>query len=252
MIRIKNLTRRFSKDGTALSVFESFSTTCRSFETTVFVGPSGCGKTTFLNLIAGLDKQDSGKILFESGARPQIGYMMQDPLLLPWRSLFENAMLGTEIVRNITSKEQSYLVEQYFRDFDLFSQRNVYPNASSAGMKQRVALIRTLVLKPALLLLDEPFSNLDFDIKLKIQRYLIRFTHAAKATVLLVTHDIEDAIALADRIIVLSEKPTKVKADIPIDLGILKKDPVEARKSRKFREYFIQIWDELKYLDDNE
>ena len=176
---------------------------------------------------------------------------MQDNLLLPWRTLTENALLGEEII-NGKRLETNILLDHYFQAFELEQFKESYPHASSGGMRQRVALIRTLLVNPSLLLLDEPFSNLDFDIKLKIQRFLLNYQEQNGTTILLVTHDIEDAIGLSDRVIVLSDKPATIKAEIPIDLDIAMRDPVEARKSPKFREYFIQIWDELKYLNNHE
>lgn len=211
------------------------------------IGPSGCGKSTLLNIMAHLDKQDTGSLDIPSNNSLLLGYMMQDALLLPWRTLEENALLGVEVVRE-GYNNKAKLLDYFFEAFDLSGFKKSYPSESSAGMKQRVALIRTLLLQPSLLLLDEPFSNLDFDIKLKIQRNLIGYQKQRKTSVFLVTHDIDDAIALCDTVVVLSDKPTKVKSILSIKLGTLNSDPVEARKSPMFREYFIRIWDELKYL----
>jgi NitT/TauT family transport system ATP-binding protein len=211
------------------------------------VGPSGCGKTTLLNLIANLDQPDSGTINIKGNDR-SLSYMMQNASLLPWRTLAENAMLGVEVIKDGNKKQIAAPVDEYFEAFDLTPFKDHYPEAASAGMKQRVGLIRTLLLDASLLLLDEPFSNLDFDIKLKIQQFLINYQLSHQTTILLVTHDIEDAISLADTVIVLSNKPTKVKAAISIEFNVSQRDPVEARKSVRFGEYFAQIWEELKYL----
>ncbi len=216
---------------------------------TAIVGPSGCGKTTLLNLVAKLDQPDHGSIVVATGGK--VGYMMQDPLLLPWRTLAENALLGVEVASG-RSLESRVLMEKYFAAFDLAGAQATYPQASSGGMKQRVALIRTLATVPSVLLLDEPFSSLDFDVKLKIQRYLIDYHENRGTTILLVTHDIEDAIALSDEVIVFWGRPATVKAIIPIDLGLGKRDPIEARKSPRFTEYFTRIWDEIKYLDEED
>lgn len=251
MIKIHNLTKSFIQNDSKVNVFENLQTTCASFQITAFVGPSGCGKTTLLNLIAGIETPDSGKVEFPSSTEFRMGYMLQDSLLLPWRTLSENAMLGYEIFNKHKVKGSKDL-DEYFTLFDLADSINTYPTASSGGMKRRIALIRTLLTEPSLLLLDEPFVDLDFDIRLKIQRRLIRYQEKKQTTILLVTHDIEDAIALSDTVIVLSDKPTTIKSEIKIELGTTKKDPVEARKSPKFRDYFVQIWDELKYLDNND
>ncbi len=220
-----------SKSLGLLNVFSDISLSVNDREIVCIVGPTGCGKTTLLSLICNLEHADSGIITVKCDRQNVIGYMMQDALMLPWRTLAENASLGAEVIK-IENLTRAKLSDYYFEAFDLADYKQSYPAASSGGMKQRVALIRTLLLKPAILLLDEPFSNLDFDIKLSIQKHMIGFHRENETTIVMVTHDIEDAIALSDRVIV--------------------RDPVEARKSPRFREYFIRIWDELKYLaDDN-
>jgi len=246
-IAVSELTKSYG----SVKVFSNLSFRIDTQEIVSIVGPTGCGKTTLLNLIAKIDQQDSGDINFDGKGEYRVGYMMQDTLLLPWRTLAENALLGLE-VSNPENPTMSDTLDYYLDAFDLQGYENNYPNALSGGMKQRAALIRTLLPLPSVFLLDEPFTNLDFDIKLKIQRHLIGYHMKAKATTMLVTHDIEDAIALSDKVIVLSGKPATVKTEIIIDLGIKKRDPVEARKSPKFREYFIQIWDELKYLNNDD
>lgn len=250
MITVINLQKSFTD---AEMVFANLSFKIEHKTICSIVGPSGCGKTTMLNIIAGLDNPDSGRISIDyaQNFKPSLAYMLQDPLLLPWRTLAENALLGTEIINSKNSKVTE-LLDYYFEAFDIAEYKHIYPGASSGGMKQRVALIRTLLYSSPILLLDEPFSNLDFDIKLKIQRHIVNYHYKNGTTILLVTHDIEDAIALSDKVIVLSDKPTTIKSELFIELGISKRDPVEARKSTKFREYFIQIWDQLKYLKDND
>jgi len=209
------------------------------------LGPSGCGKSTILNLISGLLFPDSGKITIAEAKR--IGYMLQENLLLPWRTLKENSLLGVEILKNhFVNNEKE--IKKYFDLFDLNGYENYYPDSLSGGMKQRAALIRTLLFSPDILLLDEPFSNLDYDIKLKVQNHILEYFYRKKATILLVTHDIEDAIALSDKIFILSEKPSSIKKTIDVDLGLQLKNPIEARLSPKFNLYFKEIWEELKYL----
>jgi NitT/TauT family transport system ATP-binding protein len=246
MITVENVSKSFGNN----QVIDAISLAVASSTFVALVGPTGCGKTTLLNLLAGLDTPDSGHIGISPTNHIAAGYMMQDHLLLPWRTLSENAILGTEVLTG-RNTQAAKTVHDYFQAFDLGGHEDTYPNTASGGMKQRVALIRTLLLSASTLLLDEPFSNLDFDIRLKIQRQLISYQRERKTTILLVTHDIEDAIALAHRVIVLSDRPATVKADILIELGIERRDPVDARKSKRFSEYFAHIWDELKYLDEN-
>jgi NitT/TauT family transport system ATP-binding protein len=243
MISINNISKSFGNT----TVISNLTFALSKSTIVGVIGPSGCGKTTLLNLIANLDQPDSGSISIKGEDRP-LSYMMQSASLLPWRTLGENALLGVEVVNGNYHKHITDPVNKYFEAFDLTSFKDHYPDAASAGMRQRVALIRTLLLNSSLLLLDEPFSNLDFDIKLKIQKCLINYQLSNQTTILLVTHDIEDAISLSDTVIVLSNKPTKVKVEIPIELDAPKRDPIEARKDVRFREYFAHIWEELKYL----
>jgi NitT/TauT family transport system ATP-binding protein len=204
------------------------------------IGPSGGGKTTFLNLISRLLENKNGIIKIDKDK--QIGYMFQEDILLPWRSLIENIELGIDVL-NLVSHELYYYIDA----FDLNGYENYYPHELSGGMKQRAALIRTLLPNPDILLLDEPFSNLDFDIKLRIQKYILDYQRKTKCLIILVTHDIEDAIALSDKVIIFTEKPTKIKKVIDIDNSMKEKDPIEARKSPEFSKYFKEIWNELKY-----
>jgi len=239
--------KHISKAYGGLDVLRSVSFQVSDSGTVSIVGPSGCGKTTFLNLAARLDQPDEGSIEIEPEAR--VGYVMQDPLLLPWRTLEENATLGLEVTARCRDDYQP-LLRDYFSKFDLRDSAKIYPNAASGGMKQRVALIRTLLTMPSVLLLDEPFSALDFDVKLKIQRYLVDYQQKHATAIVLVTHDIEDAIALSDQVIVLSDKPATIKTVIQIAAVSPNRDPVAARKSPRFAEYFTRIWDEIKYLDN--
>ncbi|HYM77461.1 MAG TPA: ABC transporter ATP-binding protein [Candidatus Dormibacteraeota bacterium] len=247
MIEVRAIDKSYAAEPAPLCVLKDVSFRCDMGQITSIVGPSGCGKSTLLNVISGLDKPDRGSV--ETDRESGFAYMMQDALLLPWRTLAENALLGAE-VRDGRSIESCRLVEKYFTAFDLGDALGFYPNAASGGMKQRAALIRTLITQPRTLLLDEPFASLDFDVKLKVQQHLIEYHERECATTLIVTHDIEDAIALSEKIIVLSGKPAKVKATIPIDLGTRRRDPIGARKSVRFSEYFARVWDEIKYLDD--
>ncbi len=242
MIEANALRKSYETGKTPLLVLDQVSFRCEKGEIASVVGPTGCGKTTLLNVMARLDLPDGGSATVEG----KVGYMMQDALLLPWRTLAQNGILGAEVTRTET-RDSHILLDKYLDAFDLARFSDSYPQAASGGMKQRVALIRTLLTQPSALLLVEPFSNLDFDVQLKIQRFLMDYHQKHSVTTLLVTHDIEDAIALSDKVIVLSSRPATVKTVLRIDLG---RDPIRARKSPRFTEYFARIWDEIKYLED--
>lgn len=244
-ISINNLNKVFSSsDSSKASVFEGLNLTFPMSKITSILGPSGCGKTTLLNLIAGLEKPTSGNIVFPKNYQLPLGYMMQEDLLLPWRTLKENARLGAEVVGNKNELKEKEL-ENLFVAFELSKSVHNYPNSSSGGMKQRTALIRTLYYSPKILLLDEPFSSLDFETKLKIQKYILKYQFEKNATIILVTHDIEDAVALSDKVIILSEKPTKIKKIISIKLGSHKRNLAVIRQSANFKKYFLEIWNEI-------
>ena len=244
-ITVSAISKSFAGKRAIESIFSELSFVCAPGTFTSIVGPSGCGKSTLLNLLAGLEAPDAGTVKISQNP---IGYMMQDPLLLSWRTLEENAFLGAEIKRRNSYRDQC---SDYFVSFGLAGSESIYPNAASGGMKQRVAIVRTLLTQPQIMLLDEPFSSLDFDTKLRSQQCVLQYQKQHSATVLLVTHDIEDAIALSDRVIVLAAgKPTSLRRDIKVNLDMEGHDPVEARRSERFREYFVQIWDELKLLEN--
>ncbi len=241
MISVENLHKSFQTE----TVLAGLSLNVLQGSIVAVLGPSGAGKTTLLNIIAGIVATDDGKVLLDPDAK--LGYMLQEPALLPWRTIEENARLGAEVV-NKSSSASNRVVDELFLEFGLDSARKKYPAQCSVGMQQRAALIRTLAVEPNVLLLDEPFSSLDYDIKLRVETTLVRHVVKGKTAVLLVTHDIEDAIALADTVIIMSTKPGTNKAELQIDLGLSNRDPVRARTSEKFRGYFELIWERLKYL----
>jgi NitT/TauT family transport system ATP-binding protein len=211
------------------------------------VGQTGCGKTTLLNIISGIEKPTTGEVRIS--AKSNLGYLLQENIMLPWRTLQENISLSLEVQQKINNPKTTTIPEYIIR-FGLSGFEEYYPDSLSGGMKQRAGLIRCLITEPDVLLLDEPFSNLDFDIKLKIQKEILAYQKRTNATIIMVTHDIEDAIALSDEVIVLTGKPASVKNKMNIGLDLVDKDPVLARKSEKFPSYFAKIWDELKYLNN--
>ena len=212
------------------------------------VGPSGCGKSTLLSMIASLMEPESGTISIHgapaSMSRHCIGYMLQKDHLFEWRTIYKNVILGLEIQNRMTEKNLEH-VEQLLRDYGLDQFRNVRPSELSGGMRQRAALIRTLALNPDLLLLDEPFSALDYQTRLQVCDDVYRIIRKEKKTIILVTHDLSEAISMADRVLILSRRPATVQEIVPIhfaDSGLL---PMERRQASEFKQYFNEIWKEL-------
>ena len=218
------------------------------------VGPSGCGKSTLLSLIAGLLEADHGTICFSHLSHtdsPKIGYMLQQDHLFEWRTIYKNIILGLEITDKMNAVTKK-LVEKYMKDYGLWAFRDKKPSELSGGMKQRAALIRTLVMEPDLLLLDESFSALDYQTRLSVSGDIAKIIRNQNKTAILVTHDISEAIALADRVIILSNRPSTILADIPIHLTLSDESILASRNAPEFNQYFNQIWKELQYHDEAE
>ena len=215
-------------------------------EFVAIVGPSGCGKTTMLSVMSGILPASSGEVLLNGenikNHKTYIGYMFQRDELFDWRTVWQNIMLGLEIKKQITEEQKQYanmLIEKYgLKDF--VSKK---PKELSGGMRQRVALIRTLVLKPDLLLLDEPFSALDFQTRLSVCDDVHGIIKNEGKTAVLVTHDISEAISMADRVVVLTKRPATIKTEFDILLN--GKTPLERREDAKFSTLFNEIWREL-------
>ncbi len=212
------------------------------------IGPSGCGKSTLLSLIAGLLPPERGSILL-NGSSPQsqkgkIGYMLQKDLLFEWRTVYRNVILGLEIQHRLT-KESRENIEKMMKDYGLWRFRNARPSELSGGMRQRAALIRTLALNPSLLLLDEPFSALDFQTRLSVCDDVTGILRARKKTAILVTHDLSEAVSVADRVIVLSKRPARIRRILPLRFEQPELSPFERRSAPEFRDYFNLLWKEL-------
>lgn len=212
------------------------------------VGPSGCGKSTLLSLIAGLINPDSGDIYINrkdlKSSGKNIGYMLQKDHLLEWRSTLRNLTLGLEIQHKLT--ENSYvLINDMLTTYGLITFKNAHPSELSGGMRQRAALIRTLLLEPDILLLDEPFSALDYQTRIEVSDDIWGIIRKEKKTAILITHDISEAISMADRIIVLTHRPGTVKRTINLNLTVEDKTPFRTRSAPEFKDYFNLIWKEL-------
>lgn len=210
-------------------------------EFVAIVGPSGCGKSTLLSLIAGLLSPEDG--LIEKG-NSRIGYMLQHDHLLEWRTIYQNVCLGLEINHCRTLENLEY-IDALLGEYDLELFRDKYPSELSGGMKQRAALIRTMALKPDLLLLDEPFSALDYQTRLQVSGDICEKIRQAGKTAILITHDLSEAISLADRILVLTKRPATILDDIPVSLTVKEPGSLAARQAPEYGNYFDKLWKEL-------
>lgn len=217
-------------------------------EFAAIIGPSGCGKSTLLELIAGLIPLQKGSLRYRFlNQPPSIGYMLQKDHLLEYRTIYKNIILGLEIQHRLTEKNLEY-VHKLMQQYDIADFADSYPRELSGGMRQRAALIRTLALKPDFLLLDEPFSALDYQTRLDVSDDIAKIIRQSGVTTLLVTHDLSEAISISDRIIVLGKRPGHIRSIITIDFGSEHQlSSKEARIHPQFQNYFNQIWKELKH-----
>ena len=205
------------------------------------VGPSGCGKSTLLSLISGLIKPSENTLSFHGTS---IGYMLQKDHLLEWRSIYKNVILGLEIQHKLTP-ENTQKAHQYLTQYGLGDFENAKPSELSGGMRQRAALIRTLLLEPDLLLLDEPFSALDYQTRLLVSDDIGKIIRAEKRTAILVTHDLSEAISLGDIILVLTQRPGSIKAILPLTFDLKEDTPLNRRNAPEFKQYFNLVWKEV-------
>lgn len=205
------------------------------------VGPSGCGKSTILSILAGLENKTCGEVNFDSNLT--IGYMLQDDCLFFWRTIFENCLIGLEINNKLTDENIEY-VNSLLKTYGLYDFKDKYPSSLSGGMRQRAALIRTLALKPDILLLDEPMSALDSQSRLAISDDIYKIIKNEGKTAIMVTHDISEAISMSDKVIVLSKRPAIIKNIYEINLDN-KSTPINNRSSKNFSSYYEAIWRDL-------
>jgi len=213
------------------------------------VGPSGCGKSTILNIIAGLISPTFGNTYLDNDeikkCSNKIAYMFQRDHLFPWLTVWNNVTLGLKI-QNKYTKSNIELIESLLKKYDLMDYKSYYPNEISGGMKQKVALIRTLSLNPELLLLDEPFSALDYQTRLKIGDEVYKIIKEEKKTAIMVTHDIPEAVSLSNKVLILSKNPASIKTTIDIVFPEEYQSPLLRRKSPMFKPYYEKIWEALE------
>ena len=246
IVKVVNLTKNFYTKEGEMEVLKNISFTLHEGEILSLLGPSGSGKSTILNILTNLLEPTSGEVSIKG----TIGYMFQKDHLLEWRSIMDNITLGLEIMHKKNDKKSMERIERLLKTYGLWEFRNMYPKELSGGMRQRVALIRTLSVDPSILLLDEPFSALDYQTRLMVNDDVYKVIKDENKSVILVTHDISEAIAMGDKVAVLSKRPSTIKNtyDIDLDLGS-SKTPFKSRKVPAFQTYFDLLW---KELDNNE
>lgn len=213
------------------------------------VGPSGCGKTTLLSIMSGLLKPSKGKVLRDGSplgkGKSAPGYMLQHDYLFPWRTILDNALIGLELTGQLNANSRDQ-VKNMLDGMGLDGTAQLFPSQLSGGMRQRVALVRTLATDPELLLLDEPFSALDYQTKLQLEDLIVDTLHERNKAAVLVTHDLSEAIAVSDRVIVLGSRPGRIRKTFEIPAEIRETTPFYARDLEGFAELFHLIWKELE------
>lgn len=241
LLTIKNLSKNYHTKDRETKAIDNLSLEVYKEEILAIVGPSGCGKSTLLSILANLENESNGIIIKNDNLK--VGYMLQTDSLFPWLSVLDNTLIGLEISNNKT-KENIDNTVSLLKKYGLKDFINSYPSNLSGGMKQRVALIRTLAINPDILLLDEPFSALDYQTRLALSNDLYKIIKNENKTAILITHDIAEAISMADRVIVLTKRPCKVKDIYDIKLDN-KSNPIDNRKDRNFNYYYDLIWRDL-------
>ena len=244
LLEIQNLSKIYHDKDRELLALKDISFKVKKDEFISIVGPSGCGKSTILSILSNMIDKSSGTITFNKD-NPKIGYMLQEDSLFPWKTVLENACLGLEIKKEL-NKETKQNVIKLLNKYGLKDFINSYPNSLSGGLKQRVALIRTLALNPDILLLDEPFSALDYQTRLTLSDDLKKIITNEKKTAIMVTHDIAEAISMSDKVIIITNRPGTIKKIIDINLD-KKETPTQNRKDNKFTYYYEMIWKELDH-----
>lgn len=240
IMEVKNICKTYQSQNGEIEALKNISFDICEGEYISIIGPSGCGKSTLLSIISGLENKTSGEIYIDG----KIGYMLQKDNLLEWRTIYKNVLLGLEIQKENTPENRAY-VEELLKKYELYEFKDKYPTQLSGGMRQRVALIRTLAIRPKILLLDEAFSALDYQTRLMVTEDVYKILKAENITALMVTHDISEAISMSDRVIVLSHRPATVRKIYTVDFEMENRTPLNCRENPKFSKYFNLMWKEL-------
>ena len=243
-LKIINLSKIYHDESSETLAIDNLNFSVFDSEIISIVGPSGCGKSTLLGILSGLTSKSNGDILFNG--RKKLAYMLQTDSLMPWRTILDNCLIGLEINNNKTN-ENIKNVNNLLKKYGLYEFKDKYSNSLSGGMRQRVALIRTLAMNPDILLLDEPYSALDYQTRLKLSDDLYRIIKEEGKTAILITHDIAEAVSISNRVIVLTKRPATIKNiyEIKLDNPNI---PTENRKDPKFNYYYNLIW---RDIDEN-
>jgi NitT/TauT family transport system ATP-binding protein len=248
LLSVQNVRREFDVRGKNVLALDTLSLGLDQGEFVTVVGPSGCGKSTLLNLVVGLLPPSAGQILFRgravNGINPEIGYVTQKDNLLPWRTLIDNVELALEI-RGVEKSARRRRAGELIGQVGLGGFEEHYPHELSGGMRQRANIIRTLIYDPELILMDEPFGPLDAQTRIVLQEQLLKLWLASKKTILFITHDLVEAITLADRVVVMTSRPGKVKhiAAVPIPRP---RDVYQIHSSPEFRDVYDTLWRQLR------
>lgn len=247
-LSLKNISKLYQDDNGEVLAIKDFNYVFKKGEFTSIVGPSGCGKSTLLSIISGLESPTKGKVFVDdediTGKITNIGYMLQKDYLLDWRNILKNVCFGLEIKNMLTEESKKYAID-LLNTYGLGDFIYKYPSQLSGGMKQRVALIRTLATKPDILLLDEAFSALDYQTRLSVTDDVFKIIKNENITAIMVTHDIPESISMSDKIIVLSQRPAVLKNVHDIKFNIKNRTPLNCREDPNFSKCFDTIWREL-------
>ena len=248
ILKLDNIGKKYQAKNGEIEALCNISFEVYEGEFVSIIGPSGCGKSTLLSIIAGLEEKTSGSIFIEGNKTDKmtgrIGYMLQKDSLLEWRNIYNNIMIGLEITHSKNKENEAYAVE-LLKKYNLYEFKDKYPTQLSGGMRQRVALIRTLAIRPKILLLDEAFSALDYQTRIAVTKDIYDILKNEKITAIMVTHDISESISMSDRIVVLTKRPGKIKNIHKIEFDLPNRTPINCRESAKFSKYFDSLWKEL-------
>lgn len=244
LLSIKELSKNYLTKKQVICALKNINLEIEENDFTILVGPSGCGKSTILSIIGGLENKSSGNLIIHKPDL-KVGYMFQEDALFPWLTVLDNCLLALKINGKLKKEDINY-VKHLLKKYGLSNFENSYPRELSGGMRQRVALIRTLAIKPDILLLDEPFSALDYQTRITVSNDVFKMIKEEKKTAIMVTHDINEAVSIGDKVVVLSNRPATIKNIYEINMDN-KTIPSENRNNPKFNYYYNLIWKDFEH-----